>query len=89
MNNSVATIMTGYYGELSYCTEDLVKLISGAPSSMFHILAEPSMDDETKNFESKLHEKGTNTVSGSKVEEMNLALSKKKNEFRLFGLQNK
>ena len=64
--------MTGYYGKLSYCTEDLVKLISGAPSSMFHILAEPSMDDETKNFESKLHENRTSTVSGSKVKEMNL-----------------
>jgi hypothetical protein len=42
---------------------------------MFHILAEPSMDDETKNFESKLHEKGTSTVSGSKVKEMSLGSS--------------
>lgn len=56
--------MIGNYSKLSYCTEDLVKLISGAPSSMFHILAEPSMHDETKNFESKLHEKETSTVSG-------------------------
>jgi hypothetical protein len=67
--------MTGNYNKISYCTEALVKLVSGDPSSMFHILAEPSVDDETKNFESKLHEKGTSTVSGSKIKEMNLGSS--------------
>ena len=46
------------YRKLLYYTRDFVKLISGDPSLIFHILAEPSMDVETKNSESKLHEKG-------------------------------
>lgn len=46
--------MTNDYSKLSYYTEDLVKLISGALSLIFHILAEPSVDVETKNSESKL-----------------------------------
>ena len=46
-------------------TADLVKFTSGTPSSIFHILAEPSVDVETKNSESKLQEKN-NTMSRSK-----------------------
>lgn len=38
-------------------------MTSGVPSSIFHILADPSVDVETKNSESKLQEKGTNIVS--------------------------
>lgn len=35
-------------------TELRVKKVHGTPSSVFHILAEPSVDDETKYSESKL-----------------------------------
>lgn len=44
---------------LSHHTADRVKLTNGTPSSIFHILAEPSVDVETKNSESKLQEGGT------------------------------
>lgn len=39
------------------CTEDRVKLTNGTPSFIFQILAVPSVDDETKNSESKLQER--------------------------------
>ena len=58
------------YRKLSYYTRDFVKLISGDPSLIFHILAEPSMDVKTKNSESKLHEKGRRTIS----EDMNIGV---------------
>jgi len=38
-----------------FSSRDFVKLISGDPSLIFHILAEPSMDVETKNSESDVH----------------------------------
>jgi hypothetical protein len=39
-----------------FSSADRVKLTNGTPSSIFHILAEPSVDVETKNSESKLQE---------------------------------
>lgn len=59
INDSVSTTKIEKCSNLSYDTEDLLKLTSGAPSSIFHILAEPSVDVETKNSESKLQEGGT------------------------------
>ena len=51
------------YRKLLYYTRDFVKLISGDPLSIFHILADPSLDVDTNNSESKLHKKGRRTRS--------------------------